>query len=1240
MKKFLQLVCGILLTATLTSKAQVSLNATGGVLTATYTNVNSAFGAINSGIHTGSINILINGNTLEGAVGYIPTALVASGQATANYTGITIKPTLTATISGAPAAGYGVLEIDGADNVTFDGSITTNTKDLTVENANANTILNTAAVRFIGRATGGLGATFNTVKNCIIKGSTEGNDGIGGSTVTSSYGIYFGSNTTISTGGTGDNYDNNTITNNNFNKCFIGLYIFGNANTADNNVISNNNFGSNTAGQTLTFGAINLSAVTTSTIQQNQIFNLKMFGSTSSNNYGIQVAGATSSSLSIVRNNITGIWQASTGGWGAYGINITAGTTFTVVNNTISDVQTTNYSSTSTTYNAFGIRFTGGTNMRVHYNSVNIIGTYTFTGFTSAASAPLCITSTVFTGSITNNIFSNTMSSTAATNTFVAAWMPSFTSYSAVVMNNNAYMVPAGSSYYVGRAGTGTNVYSTVAAFQPTTQVGNATNNNASVPFSNIGGAPFVSAANLNIPANTTTQIESGAVLIPALGTNIDYNAAVRPLAGVNPNLNPDIGAYEFDGITIVTCSGVPSSGTITGVSAVCYGAGTTLTLSGAASALGISYQWKSSTTAGGPYSNIGTGLTQVTGTLGVPMYYVVTTSCSASGSVASTSEQTITINALPTVSVSSTATSVCSPGGAPVTLNASGASTYTWSPIASLSSSTGVSTNATPTVATVYFVTGTSTLGCTNTATTSIFVNIGPSLLSISATPSTICSGASSSLQISAALTSSYSVNSIAYSAISTPSTGVTTLCNVGATLVALASGNLDDGGWSNLPMPFNFAFMGGVYNTFAVSTNGFIFLGAGNPTSFTGYSTVYPSAGIARPAIAAIHSDLDFRTAGTIETFTTGVSPNRKLVVNYLNGQFYSGTGSLTAQAIIYETTNIIEVHTFGSTGNNTAVEGIQNASGTTAYIAAGRNSINYTVTTSDAYQFAPVGSVSYSWSPSTFLSATNINNPTANAATATTNYSIAIIGSNGCVNTVTQTLNVNTTTISITSSSAICAGQTVALTANGASTYTWNTGANTVSISATPTANATYTASGTSSLGCVGSATQAVTVNPLPTVNAVSNTSLLCSGSSATLTANGANTYTWNTSANTAVIVINPTVTTTYTVNGTSVAGCNNVATLTQSVSICTGLNSVSAKINGLYVYPNPSNGEFTVELNNGINKTIQITDVAGRVVLTTTSLNDKVNVNINSLTNGIYFVKIVSNNVTEVIKVVKQ
>lgn len=552
MKK--QLLMAALSFFTIRMSSQVTV--TGGA-TATYSNVNAAFAAINAGTHTGAITIDITASTTEPST---PTPLAASGQGAANYTSIIMRPTAVVSISGAPATGRGVLEFDGADNITIDGDIVGGSvnRDLTIENNNGPTIAATTAIRLIGRTTLGLGATNYTITNCQIKGSTPGNDGMSGSTVANSYGIYAGANATaLTTGGTGDNYDNITVSNCEFTRSYFGIYIGGTTtNTADNLNINNNIIGSAITSEKLSFKGVELNNATNSIISQNEIFELKATSSIS--NAGISTLGTSSNLITISRNKIYAIWSTSTGGWGAYGINLGGGNNMLILNNLIYDIITTNYSSTSTTYNAFGIRLASGTGHKVFYNSVNLYGAYTYSTATSCASAPLVVTSTAVTGlEIKNNIFNNKLTSNATTQKHVAVWFAASYNFLNATLNNNAYMVTNDANHYVGKVGitNGVGEYAGLSAWSGISQVNNPTNDNASVPPVNVN-APFIADNNLNFANNTITPIESGAITTTL--TNIDYTGATRPKAGVNPNTNPDMGAYEFDGLAgVATDAGV-----------------------------------------------------------------------------------------------------------------------------------------------------------------------------------------------------------------------------------------------------------------------------------------------------------------------------------------------------------------------------------------------------------------------------------------------------------------------------------------------------------------------------------------------------------------------------------------------------------------------------------------------------------------------------------------------------------
>jgi len=73
----------------------------------------------------------------------------------------------------------------------------------------------------------------------------------------------------------------------------------------------------------------------------------------------------------------------------------------------------------------------------------------------------------------------------------------------------------------------------------------------------------------------------------------------------------------------------------------------------------------------------------------------------------------------------------------------------------------------------------------------------------------------------------------------------------------------------------------------------------------------------------------------------------------------------------------------------------------------------------------------------------------------------------------------------------------------------------------------------------------------INPKPTVTTTGNLSI-CVGSSATITASGAESYVWDNSLGTASSVsVSPSTTTTYTVTGTAENGCTNTAEATITV-----------------------------------------------------------------------------------------
>lgn len=136
----------------------------------------------------------------------------------------------------------------------------------------------------------------------------------------------------------------------------------------------------------------------------------------------------------------------------------------------------------------------------------------------------------------------------------------------------------------------------------------------------------------------------------------------------------------------------------------------------------------------------------------------------------------------------------------------------------------------------------------------------------------------------------------------------------------------------------------------------------------------------------------------------------------------------------------------------------------------------------------------------------------------------------------------------------SSTICPGMTCHLNAYGATSYTWFPGGligNNIAI--TPTASASYTVYGSAGVSS-GSTTANVTVVPNPTITV--NSPTICSGQTATLIASGAISYTWSpsfnlSSTNGGIVYANPGSSTTYTLQGSSGAGCIGISTTNVTV-----------------------------------------------------------------------------------------
>ncbi|MES2678283.1 MAG: T9SS type A sorting domain-containing protein [Bacteroidota bacterium] len=296
--------------------------------------------------------------------------------------------------------------------------------------------------------------------------------------------------------------------------------------------------------------------------------------------------------------------------------------------------------------------------------------------------------------------------------------------------------------------------------------------------------------------------------------------------------------------------------------------------------------------------------------------------------------------------------------------------------------------------------------------------------------------------------------------------------------------------------------------------------------------------------------------------------------------------------------------------------------------------------TLCSGQALNLTANGANTYTWS-------TGVNTATISDV-PTSNSSYVVMGTNtltGCVSTVVKNVILKPTpVVSVYAFSPnICEGTSTNLNATGAASYTWSNGGFGPVVTVSPLANTIYTVVGSNSWGCVGMSTQMINVNPAPNVAATNVPSTSCPGDNITFTGSGAATYTWMSNTNYAVgspvTILSPASSLIYSVTGTDANGCKKTISIVQQVVTCTGINTQSGSIKNLSVYPNPTSGAFVVELINGLNKTIEVTDVTGRVVMTVSTMNDQIDMNINILSNGVYYIKVKSDNAVGVLKIVK-
>lgn len=472
-----------------------------------------------------------------------------------------------------------------------------------------------------------------------------------------------------------------------------------------------------------------------------------------------------------------------------------------------------------------------------------------------------------------------------------------------------------------------------------------------------------------------------------------------------------------------VTVNPRPTVSSTTSSSVICNGNSVTLNGTGA-----NTYAWTGGVTDGVAFTPTITTTYTVTGTNAI-------TGCTNSA------VRTITVNTPPTVSSTTSNSVICN--GNSVTLNGTGASTYTW---------TGGVTNGvafTPTITTTYTVNGTAVNGCTNTAVRTITVNPLPTVGSTTSN-SVICRGSATTLNGTGANTYTWTggvSNGVAFSPTTTTTytvtgTDVNGCVNTSVTTITV--------------------------NSIPTST-----------TSTTG-------------TITCVTNTINLNSTLAGQSYTWTAPSGSSISGGTANNQNAVGQGSgtytlsvLSPAGCSYSTTLAANINT--TTPSASASGGTLTCAQTSTILVGG-----------------PVAGVTYSWSGPGILGSTTSANITA---TVVGSYSLVTTSTvNGCSSSSVAIANVtnNLTTPTVTAGSTqtiTCAAPTVTLTgsATAGSTLNWSSGSitNTTAVGGA----GIYTLTATSPVtGCSSSSTVQVVPSagtPTGTLGTVSN-SITCTNS----------------------------------------------------------------------------------------------------------------------------------------------
>ncbi len=347
------------------------------------------------------------------------------------------------------------------------------------------------------------------------------------------------------------------------------------------------------------------------------------------------------------------------------------------------------------------------------------------------------------------------------------------------------------------------------------------------------------------------------------------------------------------------------------------------------------------------------------------------------------------------------------------------------------------------------------------------------------------------------------------------------------------------------------------------------------------------------------------------------TVLCPGNNLIIDAGTFDGYSWSGGESTQTI---TVNSAATYTVSVTDANSCVgiDDIIVTMGTLPDIDAGNNtqicvggSVNLTATSTNG--------TNYEWNTGETTQSITVS------PASTTIYSVTVTDANLCESADHVTVDVATSlTVNLGNDTAICAGESLDVIANGGISYTWSTGESSQTINVNTSGNYSVTVSDGAT--CTGTDDINVTINPLPNISAGADENI-CIGDNINLTATGGTVYSWNTGENTQSINVSPTTQTQYTVIGADLNGCMNTDDVVVNVNplpnvdlgpdltVCEN-NSVNITSNvvGTYLWTGGANTQ-TITVTPTANQNIGVTVTDNNGCVGTDDININVTTGIN-------------------------